>query len=322
MKKRNMILISGMVVLTLITGIFIGRTIVTTKDKVERKTSFTTVDKTDKTKKPEKNQELDHSTGTDVTMQDGLKAITIYDIEDGYMQVPYQETVALHSYHWENLLEENGLKYYMDETGNKSKVGIDVSYFQQTVDWNKVKAAGIDFVILRMGYRGYGEDGKLVVDEKFHSYLQEAQSAGLGVGVYFFSQAINEEEAKEEAEFVYQQCETYELSYPVVFDTEKIKGDTARTDDLKPEELTKITIAFCEKIKEYGYEPMIYANAKWLTTKLDLSKLSQYKIWYADYQEKPLYPYEFQMWQYTEKGQIEGIDGTVDLNIWFPQEGK
>lgn len=161
---------------------------------------------------------------------------------------------------------------------------------------------------------------KLVVDEKFHQYIQEAQAAGLDTGVYFFSQAVSEEEAREEADFVYQECKEYELTCPVAFDTEKIKGDAARTDNIKPEELTDITIAFCEKIKEYGYEPMIYANAKWLTTKLQLERLGDYSIWYADYQENPLYPYTFEMWQYTETGQVDGIEGNVDLNIWFPKD--
>ncbi len=299
MKKRYAVFVSGVAVLAIIAGIFMGKEIFSVKEKKQSEPVPAPAQ--------EKNVEVQEQ-----------QILTIYDVEDGYMQVPYLHNISNHTYDWNNLHEKNGLKYYIDGEGNVSKAGIDVSYFQDNVEWEKVKSAGIDFVMLRMGFRGYSEEGNLVVDEKFHQYIQGAQAAGLDTGVYFFSQAVNEEEARAEAEFVHQECAGYDLSYPVVFDIEKIKGDTGRTDELKPEVLTDITIVFCEKIKEYGYKPMIYANAKWLTTKLQLERLEEYDVWYADYQESPLYPYKFKMWQYTETGQIDGIEGNVDINIWFP----
>lgn len=306
MKRKYAVLLSGVAVLALVTGILMGREIFFTEEK----------QKTEATAGVGKEEVSEENTKDQPTSQE-QQMLLIYDIEDGYMQVPYLNNVPNHTYDWNNLHEKNGFKYYIDGEGKVSRIGIDVSYFQDKIDWTKVKNAGVNFVMLRMGFRGYSEEGKLVVDEKFHQYIKEAQAAGLDTGVYFFSQAVNEEEAIEEAEFVYQECKAYELTCPVAFDTEKIKGDTARTDNLKPEELTDITIAFCEKIKEYGYEPMIYANAKWLTTKLQLERLTDYPVWYADYQENPLYPYSFEMWQYTESGQIDGIEGNVDFNIWF-----
>lgn len=302
MRKKYAVVLTIVAVLTLVAGIFIGKEFFSEKEEKQENIQETNLPQEENEPEIAEQQEL----------------LMIYDIEDGYMQVPYLTNVSKHSYDWNNIREQNGFKYYVDEEGNTSRVGIDVSYFQNNIDWEKVKNSGIDFVMLRLGFRGYSGEGKLVVDEKFHQYMKEAQAAGLDTGVYFFSQAITEEEAREEAEFVYQQCKDYELACPVVFDTEKIKGDVARTDDLQPEQLTNITIAFCEKIKEYGYEPMIYANAKWLTTKLQLERLSDYSVWYADYQENPLYPYTFEMWQYTESGQVDGIEGNVDINIWFP----
>lgn len=313
MKKKHEVLVIGvvlaMVFSALAVGMFIGRKVLPPEKDVQKKQTVVSEQETAKEEIREQEE-----------LQAAPDKLLIYDIEDGYMQVPYLEDVPKHNYDWNNIQEKKGLKYYRDEAGNTSRIGIDISYFQDSVDWEKVRNAGVDFVILRMGFRGYSEAGNLVVDEKFHQYIREAQAAGLDTGVYFFSQAINEEEAVEEAEFVYRQCKDYELACPVVFDTEKIKGDAARTDMLQPEELTDITIAFCEKIKEHGGEPMIYANAKWLTTKLQLERLTDYPVWYADYQEKPLYPYEFEMWQYTESGQIDGIEGNVDFNIWFPKK--
>lgn len=320
MRKKYTVLISGAALLALVTGIFMGKEIFSAKENPQTEaTAATSQSGAEKGMEGKSTENLSESKAKNPKDQQN-DMLLIYDIEDGYMQVPYLHSLSNHTYDWNNLHDKKGFSYYIDEQGNVSRIGIDVSYFQDNIDWNKVKKAGIDFVMLRMGFRGYSEEGKLVVDEKFHQYMEQAQAAGLETGIYFFSQAVNEEEAREEAEFVHQECKDYKLSYPVAFDTEKIKGDTARTDQLKPEELTDITIAFCEKIKEYGYEPMIYANAKWLTTKLQLERLTAYPVWYADYQKTPLYPYPFEMWQYTETGQIDGIEGNVDLNIYFPKE--
>ena len=325
MKKKTAVVCgTAAVVLALGAGIFIGKTAFSGENPESTIQEKVTEDAEKSTAEPEDAEkgtaEPEGAAEEENPEKDVQSQVMIYDVEDGYMQVPLLSGVPKHTYDFSRLTEQDGKKYYVDEEGNRSRIGIDVSYFQNEIDFKKVKESGIEFVILRLGYRGYGGEGKLVVDERFHSYMQAAKEAGLATGVYFFSQAINIEEAREEAEFVRQQCEGYEIDGPMVFDTEKIKNDTARTDGLTPGQLTDITLAFCEKVKEYGYEPMIYANAKWLTTKLELDRLLDYEVWYADYQETPLYPYEFAMWQYREDGQVDGIEGMVDMNIWFPKE--
>ena len=194
-------------------------------------------------------------------------------------------------------------------------LGIDVSHHQGNIDWNRVKAAGYDFAILRIGYRGYGKTGSLNADKMFAANYKQAKEAGLQIGVYFFAQAINEEEAKEEADFVLDLLDSRELDLPVVYDPESILDDESRTDDITGEQFTKNTKVFCQAISDAGYEPMIYTNMLWEAFELDLSQLKEYPIWYADYEEVPQTPYDFDIWQYSEKGQVDGVAGIVDLDI-------
>lgn len=242
--------------------------------------------------------------------------IQFVDVEGISYTVPFQKEWKLHNYNWNYLKDENGIKSYADQN-YETRLGIDVSKYQNEVDWDRVKAAGVEFVILRIGYRGYGESGVLRLDERFVQHLAGAQKAGLDVGVYFFSQAISEEEAEEEAEFVIEHLKGVELQCPVFFDPENIKDAEARTDDVTGEQFTENAVVFCEKIREAGYEPMVYSNMVWEAYKLDLSRLEEYGIWYADYEASPQTPYEFEYWQYTETGTIDGIDGIIDLNIQF-----
>ena len=196
-------------------------------------------------------------------------------------------------------------------------LGVDVSHHQGNIDWSKVKAAGYDFAILRIGYRGYGQTGSLNADKMFESYYSDAKAAGLKVGIYFFAQAINEAEAKEEGEFVLNILDDRELDLPVVYDPESILDDDARTDDVTGEQFTKNTQVFCKSIAEAGYQPMIYANMLWEAFELDLSQLLEYPVWYADYEPIPQTPYAFRCWQYSNTGTVEGIEGEVDLDIWM-----
>ncbi|MCD7819833.1 MAG: lysozyme, partial [Lachnospiraceae bacterium] len=177
--------------------------------------------------------------------------------------------VAKHSYDWSNLTSDGRYVSYEDDVYT-SRVGIDVSYHQGEIDWQKVKDDGITFAFIRIGYRGYGERGLLCEDTKALEYIEEASQAGIDVGVYFFSQAINEEEALEEAEFVINQLQGIELQLPVVYDPESILDDEARTDDVSGEQFTKNTVVFCERIREAGYEPMIYSNMLWEAFEFDL----------------------------------------------------
>lgn len=225
--------------------------------------------------------------------------------------------IAAHPYQLEQLtITEDGVSYTGDDNYTVRR-GIDVSKWQGSINWDKVKAEGIEFVIIRLGFRGYGQAGNIKLDLRFHENMKGAKEAGLLVGVYFYAQAINEEEAIEEAEFVLDALEGYELDLPVVYDPELIRDDTARTDNVTGEQFTKNTIAFCETIKAAGYEPMIYSNMIWEAFLFDMTALQDYPFWYADYEPLPQTPYDFTFWQYSEKGKISGIDGYVDLNIQF-----
>ncbi|MCD8083263.1 MAG: glycoside hydrolase family 25 protein [Clostridiales bacterium] len=205
------------------------------------------------------------------------------------------------------------LSYEDDEY--TSRPGVDVSYYQGEIDWEQVKAAGMEFAILRIGYRGYGTAGTLNIDAKFYDNIEGAQKAGLDVGVYFFSQAVDEEEAAEEAEFVIDALDGYELELPVVFDPEHISDSDARTDTVSGKQFTRNAAVFCEAIEEAGYEAMVYSNMVWEAYWLDLKELKEYPVWYADYEPLPQTPYAFSFWQYTESGSVDGISGNVDLNV-------
>ena len=229
--------------------------------------------------------------------------------------------VRKHDYNWSCLTNtEAGIQYTGDERYSIRK-GIDVSEHQGDIDWSRVKAAGYDFAFLRIGYRGYGEQGTLCADAKFQQNIVNAHNAGVEVGVYLFSQAVSEDEALQEAGLVLEQLQGHSLELPVVFDPERIRDDAARTDNVTGEQFTKNTVLFCEKMKEAGYQPMIYSNMLWEAFEYDMEALADYPIWYADYEPVPQTPYYFSFWQYSEKGRVDGIAGNVDLNVQFlPQE--
>lgn len=207
-------------------------------------------------------------------------------------------------------------------TGNDYtyRLGVDVSKFQGNIDWNAVKNDGYDFAIVRIGYRGYGGNGSLNEDPYGVSNIKKAREAGLDVGLYFFSQAINEEEAIEEARYVLSILEkagltNKDVNLPITFDPENILDDDARTDNVTGEQFTKNTHAFIKTIKDAGYDGMIYSNMLWEAEKLDLGQFDNYKIWYADYENAPQTPYRFEFWQYSEKATVNGISGICDTNI-------
>lgn len=207
------------------------------------------------------------------------------------------------------------MKYY--ENGKQtSYVGVDVSKVQDYIDFVKVKKAGIQFVMIRVGARGYGT-GQLIVDDYFGENIKRATDAGLDVGVYFYSQAISKDEAVEEANLVLQQLGEYTISYPVAFDMELVTNDTARTDKLSKAERTEITKAFLDTIGAAGYKTIIYGNKEWLIRQIDMSKLTAYDVWLSQQADIPDYPYKFTMWQYNTQGTVDGIAGLVNLNISF-----
>ena len=210
--------------------------------------------------------------------------------------------------------ERNGLKFY-DAEGVVGVPGIDVSSYQKTINWELVKDSGVEFAMIRVGYRGYGS-GKLDLDDCFLSHMQGALDAGLDVGVYFFSQALTPEEAVEEAEYVLTWIEGYEITYPVVFDWEEVDVP-ARTDDMNMVMLTSCAEAFCRTIEDAGYDSAVYFNQAYGYQQFNLVSLRDYQFWLAEYAETPSFVYDFEMWQYTNEGAVPGIDGPVDLNIYF-----
>lgn len=247
------------------------------------------------------------------------ETVVVYDIAEGYMRVPLVEGVKRNIYDLSGFSGTGLEKTYAAGDGVKVMKGIDVSKFQGDIDWQTVRQSGVEFVILRLGIRGYGS-GEMKMDDRFYENYQGATAAGIKVGVYFFSAAISEEEAREEADYVIDAIRDCRIDMPVVFDTEPILYDDARTDQLTPDQVTAFAAAFCDRIRSAGYDPMIYTNAKRFTTVLHLEKLEAYDKWLADYREAPDYPYAFKMWQFTEKGTVPGISGNVDIDLFFCED--
>lgn len=203
----------------------------------------------------------------------------------------------------------------LEFAGDNARLGIDVSKWNKTIEWDKVKEAGIEFAIIRCGYRG-ASSGALVLDPMYKKNIEGAIEAGIPVGVYFFTQALDEVEAVEEASMVISLIEDYDVDYPVFLDSESAGGQ-GRADALEAEERTKIHKAFLETIASAGYETGIYGSRNWLNDELDMTQVSEYKTWLAEYADIPAYDKYYHMWQYTSKGSVDGIETRVDLNLCY-----
>lgn len=199
--------------------------------------------------------------------------------------------------------------------GDSVKKGIDVSKWNQTIDWEAVKADGVEFAIIRCGYRG-SSSGSLIIDPTYEQNIKGAIEAGIPVGVYFFTQAVSEVEAVEEASMVINLIREYDVDYPVFLDSESA-GGSGRADFLTASERTSIHKAFLETIASAGYATGIYGSTNWLNAKVEMKELSNYHTWLAEYAEIPTYEEYYHMWQYTSKGTIEGIPTNVDLNLCY-----
>lgn len=199
----------------------------------------------------------------------------------------------------------------------QSSTGIDVSQHNGEIDWEAVAADGIEFAMIRVGYRGYTE-GEIYMDERFAENYAGAREAGLKVGVYFFSQAVNAEEAREEAEFTLDALKGLKLDLPVAFDWETIGEENARADDIDRDTLTACTLEFCRKVSK-KFDAMIYTNAYQGYYLLNLGELADYPIWFAGYAQTPIFYYRFDIWQYTNEGAVAGIEGNVDVNLCFTE---
>lgn len=233
----------------------------------------------------------------------------------GYL--PEKASVPANSYIPEAFVaeEQDDGSYYMTYSLGNYSVGIDVSHYQGTIDWQEVADSGIDFAIIQLGYRGYSE-GSLNTDACFEENIEGALDAGLDVGVYFFSQAVSVQEAVEEAEYVLEEIRGYDVTYPVIFDWELLSYSSSRTKDVGAETVTACIAAFCETVEAAGYVPMFYANTT-TAYELDMGYLTQYQFWLASYTDTAPadFKYHFDMWQYTSSGTVPGISGRVDMNI-------
>lgn len=253
------------------------------------------------------------------SQQPTIKHETVQEVTNVYFPNRNLVTgeIPRNSYNSDGFRIDDGFMAYFNEDGEKiSHLGIDVSYHQQSIDFEQLKTTPVEFMMVRCGYRGYTEGG-LIQDEKFEEYAQACNDNDIALGVYFFTQAITEEEAIAEADYVINLISKYNISYPVAFDTEYVQDREARTNlaELTPEQLSRICIAFCERIREAGYYPIIYASENWMRRSLDLTLLTEYDFWAPQYLEKNDFLYDFTIWQYTEKGSIAGISEEVDLNV-------
>ena len=267
---------------------------------------------------------------------DSYKVATAGNYLDNPNQTFYKQSSEASSYKYTGWQEIDGHTYFFDKNGNKvtgeqviqgakynfgsdgalqsgsGNLGIDVSKWNGSIDWKKVKNSGISYVIIRCGYRG-STTGALIEDPTFKKNIQGAVNAGLKVGVYFFSQATNEVEAIEEASMTLSLISGYKISYPIFLDVEPSGG---RGDKIDSSTRTQVINAYCNTIRNSGYTAGVYANKSWLETKFSPGSVNG-KIWLAQYAANPTYGGGYQMWQYTSKGSVSGISGNVDMNLSY-----
>ena len=247
------------------------------------------------------------------TMDDGEHTLVTY--QDGSTEwVEINDKLATNSYDTSKFVYQSPeMKYYVNGK-QASWFGVDISSKQGIVDFEKLKRAGVDFVMIKVGGRGYSS-GNVVLDSSYKDYLNGAKNAGLGIGVYFYSQATDRDEVYEEVDTLLELIKDYSVKYPVVFDMESVDGDMARTDALDVSTRTELARLFLKTVKEEGYTPMLYGDKEWLVTKLNLEKLQDYDVWLSQEEDVPDYPYEYTMWQYNKSGTVSGISGTTGLNV-------
>lgn len=218
----------------------------------------------------------------------------------------------------EDFIYENG---YLTCTAAPCELGVDVSSYQGNIDWQAIRDAGATFAIIRVAGRGYGQAGGIYEDKLARINYEGAKRAGLKVGVYFFSQAITVQEAVEEARYILDITRDWDLQMPVVYDWERMDGDT-RTANTDRRTVTDCMLAFCEEVEKAGRTPMVYFNPEHAGSQFYIEEVTRYKFWLAFYTDWMTFPYEVNMWQYTSTGKIPGVEGTVDLNLYFPESIK
>lgn len=255
-----------------------------------------------------------------IKAKDGKHTLITY--QDGSEEwVTINTALPANTYQASRFVYQNPeMKYYVDGK-QASWFGVDISSRQGIIDFDKLKKAGCDYVMIRIGGRGYSS-GQIVLDSSYKEYLNGAKNAGLGIGVYFYSQAVTKEEVREEVDTLLEVIKDYPIKYPVVFDMESVDGDMARIDALDMDTRTELARLFLSEVEKAGYTPMLYGNKEWLVTKLDMEKLKDYDVWLSQEADTPDYPYAFTMWQYKTDGTVSGISEKTGLNISFVDYSK
>ena len=265
---------------------------------------------------------MENGEGTYFLLRELYPEELVVAADSRYYFFPILDSLKHHSYQKDQfLMNDDDILEYVVDGEVVSKKGIDVSRYQEEIDWEKVAGDGVEYAFTRLGIRGATE-GKLAIDVAYEKNMEGALANDIDVGVYFFTQALNAQEAVEEAEFVLENLEDYEISYPIVLDVEEVTTKNPRTKELTKEDRTKACIAFCERVKEAGYTPMIYGNLKTFLLMLDMEKLEEYEKWFAYYRTPLYFPYEFSVWQYTSTGKVDGISTDVDLNVSMKDWGN
>ena len=244
---------------------------------------------------------------------------TVSDLNDGRMTIPYYD-IPTCTYKLQDFKSgANGTIVY---EGGDSYVGINVNYKMGDIDWNQVAESGVDFAMIRVGYRG-NENGSIVLDSKFQENITGATEANIPVGVYFYSKAVTNEEADAEATFVLEQIRGYNVTWPIAFFWEYDTNDdgtqdqNSRTIACNGDQVTGFISTFCNKVEMAGFNSCYYATKSMAYDTLDLSQLGKFDLWYAEFRERPSFYYNFGMWQYTQEGTVSGISGSVPITLSF-----
>ncbi len=281
-------------------------------DKTGSRSSYTEKAEKEKEEQRQKEEELKNNPATDgkhtrITNRNGE--------EEWVLISPY---LTKNTIDFTKIEDKAGLKRYMENGRKTSYVGVDISKHTGEINFTGVKAAGVDYVMIRLGSRGYST-GQIALDENFKQNIEGAIEAELDIGIYFYSQAVSPEEAIQEANFVIQNLEPYRahVKYPIAFDMEFVSNDKSRIEGLSREDKTTVTATFAEGVKAAGYVPMIYGDKEWLLKEIDLTKLQDYDVWLSQEEDIPDYPYLYTMWQYDTDSILNGIEGGADLNICF-----
>ncbi len=278
-------------------------------------------DKKEDTAKKDQEKDEDKKDEEDEKDEEEETRIQVKHADGTKEWVDINEDISRNKYDLSKLTYQKPFMNYYEDGKLVSKCGVDISANQGDVDFGKLKSAGCDFVMLKVGARGYSS-GNIVSDENFQDNLKAAKKAGLDIGVYFCSQAVSKAEAREEADELLDAISGSSVKYPVAFVMETVDDDMARIEALDMAARTQVAKAFMDRVEDAGYKPMIYGDKEWLLTMVDMENLQDYDVWFAQDSDEPEYPYEFGMWQYDSDASVKGISGDATMIMSFKDYAK